>query len=179
MRKIYVWDKFVRLFHWSLALSFSANALLIDDDSELHEYVGYAVMALVLARILWGFIGSRYARFKSFPLSVSNSVEQLSDIALQRQHEHIGHTPLGALMIYNLLGSLIIVTLTGYLMTTDMFWGVEWPEEMHEIFVSWTEFSVILHIAAVIFESRRTHVNLPRAMVTGFKTFEATNDPNR
>jgi len=176
MRKVYVWDKFVRLFHWSLALSFTANALLIDEDSDIHEYVGYAVMGLVLARIIWGFVGTQYARFKSFPPSLTQSLEQLSDISLQRRVVHTGHTPLGALMIYNLLGSLMILTLSGFLMTTDMFWGVEWPQEIHEIFVSWTEFSVLLHIAAVIFESRRTHVNLPRAMVSGYKTFDTPNE---
>jgi cytochrome b len=54
-------------------------------------------------------------------------------------------------------------------MTTDMFWGVEWPEDLHEAAVAWAEISVALHIAAVVFESLRTRVNLPRAMVTGYK----------
>ena len=97
-------------------------------------------------------------------------MEQIRDIALRRIHIHLGHTPLGALMIYNILLSLIIVTGSGFLMTTDMFWGVEWTEELHELSVSWMELSVIIHVAAVIFESRRTGVNLPRSMVTGFKT---------
>ena len=82
---------------------------------------------------------------------------------------HIGHTPLGALMIYNLILALLIIGLSGYLMTTDMFWGVEWPEELHEAAVAWAEISVVLHIAAVLVESMRTRVNLPRAMVTGYK----------
>ena len=54
-------------------------------------------------------------------------------------------------------------------MTTDMFWGVEWPETVHETAVTWAEISVVLHVAAVVFESLRTRVNLPRAMVTGYK----------
>jgi cytochrome b len=72
-------------------------------------------------------------------------------------------------MIYNLLVTLLVIGLSGYLMTTDMFWGVEWPEELHEAAVAWAEISVVLHIAAVVFESLRTRVNLPRAMVTGYK----------
>ncbi len=72
-------------------------------------------------------------------------------------------------MIYNLLVTMLLIGLSGYLMTTDMFWGMEWTEELHEILVSWAELSVVAHIAAVIFESRRLHVNLPRAMVTGYK----------
>lgn len=72
-------------------------------------------------------------------------------------------------MIYNLLLALCVVGLSGFLMTTDMFWGVEWPEHLHEFSVTWTEISVVLHILAVIYESRRTGINLPRAMVTGYK----------
>ena len=68
-----------------------------------------------------------------------------------------------------LILTLLAIGATGYLMTTDMFWGMEWPEELHEAFVTWAEISVVLHIAAVIFESKRTKVNLARAMVTGYK----------
>lgn len=170
MQDIKVWDPAVRLFHWSLVIAFTANALILDDDSKLHQYVGYVVVGLVAFRVLWGFVGSRYARFNSFPPSVAGVTEQLSDMATGRTKIHVGHTPLGALMIYNLLATLAIIGASGYLMTTDMFWGVEWPEEIHELSVAWAEFSVVLHIAAVLFESRRTKVNLPRAMMTGVKT---------
>ncbi|WP_424928483.1 cytochrome b/b6 domain-containing protein [Amaricoccus tamworthensis] len=169
MTKVRVWDPLVRTFHWSLVLAFGANALVIDDDGKLHQWIGYVVVALVAVRILWGFIGRGYARFSSFPPSVNGSREQIIDIATHRNRIHVGHTPLGALMIYNLLAALLIVGLSGHLMTTDMFWGVEWPETVHETAVSWTEVSVLLHIAAVIHESRRTGVNLPRAMIGGYK----------
>lgn len=169
MQDIKVWDPLVRLFHWSLVLAFGANALIIDDDSKPHQWVGYAVVGLVLARLVWGFAGTRYARFASFPPSLSGALEQMGDIATGRKRPHVGHTPLGALMIYNLLAALLLVGLSGYLMTTDAFWGMEWPEELHELAVTWTEASVILHILAVIHESRRTGVNLPRAMVSGYK----------
>ena len=169
MKRIHVWDPFVRVFHWSLVLSFGANALVIDDDSKLHEWVGYVVVGLVVLRILWGFAGKGYARFSSFPPSVQGSKEQIADIAVGRNKIHIGHTPLGALMIYNLLLALLVVGVSGHLMTTDMFWGVEWPEHLHEFAVTWTEVSVVLHILAVIFESKRTGVNLPAAMIRGYK----------
>ncbi|SEF95611.1 Cytochrome b [Jhaorihella thermophila] len=149
--------------------AFAANALVIDEESKLHLWIGYFVIALVAIRIVWGLIGTRYARFSSFRPSLSAAMEQISDIATGRRI-HLGHTPLGALMIYNLIVTLLLIGLTGWLMTTDMFWGVEWLEELHEMFVTWAEISVVLHIAAVIYESRRTGVNLPRAMVTGAKT---------
>lgn len=169
MTRIKVWDPMVRIFHWSLVVAFGTNALVIDDDSKLHEWVGYGVVGLVLLRILWGFVGRGYARFASFPPSFSGARQQLTDIATHRDTAHVGHTPLGALMIYNLLAALLVVGLSGYLMTTDLFWGTEWPEELHELAVTWTEISVVLHILAVIFESRRSGVNLPRAMVLGYK----------
>lgn len=164
-----VWDPFVRVFHWSLVVLFTANAVVLDDDTKMHQWVGYAILGLVVARIVWGFIGTKYARFSSFPPSIRASVDQLTDIVTGRRQAHIGHTPLGGLMIFNLLATLLVIGLSGYLMTTDMFWGVEWPEELHEAAVTWAEVSILLHIGAVIFESFRTRVNLPRAMITGTK----------
>jgi cytochrome b len=76
-------------------------------------------------------------------------------------------------MIYNLLAALIVICISGWLMTTDAFWGVAWPEMVHEAAETWAEISVLLHVAAVIVETRRTRVNLPRAMVTGYKDLPA------
>jgi cytochrome b len=179
MTRLKVWDPFVRVFHWSLVTLFAANALFVDDDGKLHIWIGYAVLGLVLLRLVWGVIGTRYARFSSFPPSMRAAREQLSDIATGRRHMHAGHTPLGAWMIYNLLLALLVICVSGYLMTTDMFWGTEWPEELHEFSVAWAEISVVLHIAAVVFESRRLRTNLPRAMVTGYKDMHSnrTSDP--
>jgi cytochrome b len=169
MTKIKVWDPLVRVFHWSLVGFFAANALIVDDESRLHQWVGYVIIALIAVRIVWGFVGSHYARFSSFPPSLSGAVGQMTDIAKRRTPLHKGHTPLGALMIYNLILAMVVIALSGYLMTTDALWGVAWPETLHEAAVTWAEISVALHIAAVIFESRRTRINLPRAMVTGYK----------
>ena len=174
MQRHYVWDPLVRLFHWSLVILFAANALLIDPDAKIHEILGYAAVVLIGLRLIWGVIGSKYARFSSFPPSLSDAAGQLTEIATGRIHPHKGHSPLGALMIYNLLLTILAIGLTGYLMTTDMFWGTEWPEELHEALVTWAEISIVLHVAAVIFESRRTRVNLARAMISGYKEFPTT-----
>lgn len=169
MTRTRVWDPAVRLFHWALVAGFATNALILDPETNLHQWIGYGVVGLVAFRILWGLVGSRYARFSSFPPSLSGAVGQMTDIATHRTHPHVGHSPLGALMIYNLILTLLAIGATGYLMTTDMFWGLEWPEELHEAFVTWAELSVVAHIAAVLFESRRTRVKLARAMITGYK----------
>jgi cytochrome b len=169
MKHVKVWDPLVRAFHWSLVALFAANAIFVEHDSKLHQWVGYTIVALVLVRVAWGLVGTGYARFSSFPPSVSAAAAQVTDIASGRVRQHLGHTPLGAWMIYNLIAAMLVIGLSGWLMTTDALWGVEWPETLHEFAVTWAEISVLLHISAVIYESRRTHVNLPRAMVTGYK----------
>ncbi|OUS35267.1 cytochrome B [Rhodobacterales bacterium 56_14_T64] len=169
MQSVKVWDPVVRIFHWSLVLGFAANATLVSDHSPLHLWIGYGITGLVLFRILWGFIGTYYARFSSFPPSLSAAAGQLSDMVSGNKRSHRGHTPLGAWMIYNLLGSLLMIGLTGYMLTTTVLANANWVEDLHEICVGWAELSVVLHILAVILESRRTKVNLPRAMITGRK----------
>ncbi|MBV2361038.1 cytochrome b/b6 domain-containing protein [Thalassococcus sp. CAU 1522] len=165
-----VWDPALRVFHWALAVGFAANALVIEDDSRLHAQLGYAIAALLGLRLLWGLVGPRHARFASFPLSPAGILRHLSDIATARRRAHLGHSPLGAAMIWNLLLSVAAIALTGHMMTLDAYWGRAWVEELHEALVVWAGLSIGLHVAAVIWESRRTGINLPRAMVTGVKT---------
>jgi cytochrome b len=174
MIRTYVWDPLVRVFHWALVAGFAANAFLTDPEGALHEQLGYVVAGLVGFRILWGFIGPRHARFADFPPSPSAAIGQLGDIVAGRIRCHLGHTPLGALMIYNLLATLALIALTGWMMTTKAYWGVEWVEEAHEVLVTLAELSVLAHVAAVAFESVRTRVNLPKAMVTGYKEMPET-----
>lgn len=164
-----IWDPFVRLFHWSVVTGFAANALFIDENSKSHEWIGYAVVVLVGLRILWGFIGPQHARFCAFLPRRGDVIQQVTDIATRRRRTHLGHSPLGALMILNLLGAMLAIGLTGWMMTTSTFWGIDWVEEMHEALVFWAELSIVAHIAAVVFESLRTGINLPRAMFTGCK----------
>ena len=169
-RRIFVWDPAVRLFHWALVAGFLANAFLTDPEHDLHEIVGLTVLGLVAARLVWGLVGTRHARFSDFPPDPGAAIGQLREMATGRRRFHAGHSPLGALMIYNLLATLVGIGISGYMMTTISFFGVEWVEELHEALVSWAEVSVVLHIAAVIFESRRLGVNLPKSMLTGYKT---------
>ncbi|MFZ1662914.1 MAG: cytochrome b/b6 domain-containing protein [Paracoccaceae bacterium] len=168
-----VWDPLVRLFHWSLAISFAANLFVIDPESKLHRSIGYAVLGLVAVRIFWGFVGPRHARFVDFPPSASGVAKQVGDLLRGSRTVHAGHSPLGALMIYNLLIGVLLVAISGWMMTTARWFGYEWVENLHELFVRWTEISVLIHIAGVAFESRRSRVNLPKAMVTGYKDLPA------
>jgi cytochrome b len=123
----------------------------------------------VVARLVWGLIGTRHARFADFPPNPSAAMGQLRDMATGRRHAHLGHSPLGGLMVYNMLLTFLAIGVTGYMQTTVTWFGVEWVEQAHELLVTWAEISAALHVAAVIFESRRLGVNLPKAMVTGYK----------
>lgn len=169
-RKVFVWDPLVRVFHWLLAAGFLANALFTDAESGLHRAIGYGLMGLIGLRVIWGLVGNRHARFSDFRPDLVASVMQLSEMAIGRRHIHAGHSPLGALMIYNLLATITAIGITGWMMTTLRFFGVAWVEDLHVTLVIWAGISVAVHVAAVLIESRRLGVNLPRSMVTGYKS---------
>lgn len=164
-----IWDPALRLFHWSVAVLFFANAVVTDPEGTPHVWIGYAIGGLLALRLVWGLAGPAAARFARFAPTPSAVTTQLTDMAAGRKSAHLGHSPLGALMIFNLLATLAGIVVTGYMMTTNAFWGIEWVEATHEALVTWAEISVLVHILAVLWESRRTGINLIRAMVTGVK----------
>ena len=166
---IKVWDPFVRLFHWSLVLSFFGAYLLSEDNVTWHENFGYAALGLVSARIVWGFIGSRYARFSGFVPSAPTLVAYLKDLWTRREARSLGHNPLGGVMIIALLLCVISIGVTGWMMTLNQFFGIEWVEGVHETMANLTLGLVGLHVAGVLFSSLRHKENLVRAMITGRK----------
>lgn len=169
MQRIRVWDIFVRTTHWSVAALVLAELTFLDEDWAVHRWAGYAVLALVAFRLVWGLIGPRYARFSAFPPSLQAVRAHLAGLLRGKDALHLSHNPLGALMAYNLWASLTVVCVTGILMTTRTFWGVDWVEESHEIIANWVLISVGLHVAGVAFETWYSKVNLVRAMITGQK----------
>ena len=166
-----VWDPFVRVFHWSLAVLFTLNIAILDEESRMHEWVGYAVLGLVAARILWGFVGTRHARFSAFRPSLGAARQHVAELLGGRApgKAHLSHNPLGALMVYNLLACMVALGVTGWMMTLTAWWGAEWLEEVHEAIANWALLSVGFHVAGVAVESWRSKVPLAKAMVTGWK----------
>lgn len=170
------WDPVVRVIHWTVAAGFLANLALTDPEGALHRWIGYAVAGAVALRLAWGFVGPRPSRFASFPPDPAAATRHLRDLlAWRRERPGPSHNPLGALMVYNLLATLAALGVTGWMMTTTAFWGVEWVEEAHEALADWGLVSVALHVAGVAAESLRTGTNLVRAMVTGWKTQPPTH----
>lgn len=111
-----VWDPLVRLFHWSLVAAFAIAWLTGDEESRLHELAGYAVIGLVLVRIVWGFIGTRYARFSDFVYRPSTVLGYAREMLVGKPRHCLGHNPLGGMMILALLVSLLATGVTGLAM---------------------------------------------------------------
>jgi cytochrome b len=108
-----VWDLFVRVFHWSLVSLVAISYLSGEFEFEIHSYSGYAIFILVFARVIWGFIGSKYARFKNFVYSPSNVMAYLKSIITGNPKRFLGHNPAGGIMVLALLTVLATTTLSG------------------------------------------------------------------
>ena len=163
--EVLTWDPLVRLTHWSVALLVLLNGAVLEDEGQPHVWVGYAVLGLVAARLLWGLVGPARARFASFPPSLSAARLHVDEVMHGRERRHGSHNPLGALMAYNLWSTLLAICATGLMMESVAFFGVDWVEEAHEALFGWLMVSVGLHVSGVILESFLSGRNLVRAMV--------------
>lgn len=166
---IKVWDLFVRVFHWSLVASFIVAYLSGDEGRSLHLVAGYGAAGLVTLRLIWGIIGTPYARFSQFVRGPKAVLGYVGDIVSGREARYIGHNPAGGLMVVALLLALVGVSITGHLMTTDAFWGSEEMEEAHEIMANGMLVLVLLHVSGVVLASVRHGESLVAAMISGRK----------
>lgn len=180
LERVYVWDPFVRLFHWSLVVAFTVAYLTEDDRLNLHVWAGYIVGVLVVARIIWGFVGPEHARFSDFIYGPAETLRYVRDLILFRAGRHLGHSPGGGAMIFLLLAFLAATVVSGLvvyggehqagplagLFTKDF---AESFEEAHELIANVTLALVLAHVAAVVLASFEFRENLIGAMVTGYK----------
>lgn len=167
-----VWDPFVRLFHWALVGFFAFSFLTGDEWKDAHIVSGYIIGALVTLRVLWGLVGSEHARFSSFIYSPLTVLRFLADTAAMRAKRYLGHNPAGGAMVIALLLMISGIVTTGYMMTTDAYWGIEWVEDTHKVLVYSTLVLIGIHIAGVVLASLEHRENLVRAMITGRKRVE-------
>ena len=108
-----VWDILVRLFHWSLVFTFVVAYASGEDESDLHIYTGYAVLSLICFRVIWGIIGTKYARFTNFVYSPFVVVGYIKSLLTKNPKHYLGHNPAGGYMVLALILSLFVVTLSG------------------------------------------------------------------
>jgi cytochrome b len=180
-REVYVWDPFVRLFHWTLVIAFTVAYVLTDEDVlKIHVWSGYVVGALVVARVIWGFVGPEHARFTDFVYAPGASLRYVRDLILFKAKRHLGHSPGGGAMVVTLLVFLAATVITGLVVyggdqqagpLAGMFtkeFGESF-EGVHELIANITLALVLAHISAVILASFVFRENLPRSMFTGYK----------
>ena len=169
MQRILVWDVPTRVFHWALVLCFAGAWLTADSEyyRRLHVALGCTAAGLVAFKLLWGFAGTRYARFGDFLVGPVRAFGYLKSL-LRRQPEHyVGHNPAGGLAIVALLGLIAATTVAGYVTYNEL--AGEWIEEAHEALATLTLGLVGIHIVAVLLSSVAHRENLVGAMLTGRK----------
>ncbi len=187
-----VWHWTVRAFHWSLLLAVVVAGVtgFLGGMSALtlHLVAGVAIPALILLRIGIGLFGGGYARFDSFPPSRRAALEHLEEIRTGRHERHLGHNPLGALMVYALMAVLFLITLTGTAALAGMFkqgpfrsfigFDLGWAiYGLHQP-LAWVLIAMIAaHLWGVWFESKRGHENLVAAMIHGRKAAQPPAPP--
>lgn len=182
MQRTLIWDIPTRFFHWTLALSFAGAWLTSESDTWLsvHVFLGYLMLGLVVFRVIWGFVGTHYARFASFWFSPGEALSYLREVISKRAPRHIGHNPTGSLAIYLLLALTLVVGCTGFFTL-----GVEeqqgaaagWMgipqgrlfKKLHEFSATLMLLLVFGHLAGVVLESWLHKENLARSMLTGTK----------
>jgi cytochrome b len=171
-----VWDVFVRLFHWSLVTSFGVAWFTHHRLSDLHAWAGYAAAGLVMMRLAWGILGTPYARFMQFVRGPAAVLSYLRDIAAGREARHIGHNPAGGAMVVTLLVAMIATAISGWMMTTDRYFGDDTVQVLHSALAHGILILVLLHLAGVALASFRHRENLVRAMLTGVKRVAEEGD---
>jgi len=197
MTDIKVWDPFVRIFHWTVVVSFFIAYFTEDEAMWLHEIAGYTILVLVLARVIWGIVGSHYARFSNFIYKPATVKQYLRDSLHFNSKRYIGHNPLGGVMVVLLLIMLVLTSWSGIEADGSGFTGTtafnielvkpafadsdahengthELWEDIHEFLANATLFLVFLHVVGVLFSSIAHGENLVRAMISGRKRKEDT-----
>lgn len=168
-RRVLVWDAPTRVFHWLMVLSFAGAYLTAEDDHWrlVHVTFGYTMAGLVVFRIVWGFIGTRHARFTDFVRGPGAAMRYLRSVVRGQPEHHTGHNPAGALAVVALLVLTVVTVVTGWMTYREL--GGDASEELHEALANVMLGVVALHVVAVIVSSRLHRENLVGAMISGYK----------
>jgi cytochrome b len=164
-----VWDAPVRVFHWLMVACFAGAWLTAESERWrlVHVTLGYTMAGLVGFRLLWGVVGTRYARFANFVRGPAAVTRYLGALLRRRPEHHTGHNPAGAWAIVALLALTLTITLSGWALFNDL--GGRWIEGAHEITANLMLAAVGAHIAGVVLSSWLHRENLIGAMITGRK----------
>lgn len=174
MARVMIWDLPTRFFHWLFGAGILAAAfiaLIIGEHSVLfpyHSIIGLTIALMVVLRIAWGIVGTRYARFRSFLFTPDKVVSYMVGVFTGKDARHIGHNPGSAYAIFAMLALMLGLAATGVMMGQ----GNESVEELHE-FLAYAMLAVIaVHILGVIVHSLRHRENITASMIHGRKSAE-------
>ena len=166
---IKVWDPGVRIFHWTIVTACMLNLFILEEGKYWHRMTGYVVAAAIAVRMIWGFVGTRHARFSDFFPTPRRLKNQLRAIVSRNEKRYLGHNPLASVMMLLLMALLATTALTGWMTTLDAFWGEKWLEQLHGTIANSIMVLAFIHAGAAIVESWRHRENLVWSMVTGRK----------
>ena len=187
MKKIIrVWDLPIRLFHWLLVLCIAGSLISVNlggNAIEWHAYFGYSILTLLIFRFIWGFIGSKHARFSSFIPTRRAILEYLQGSAVRV----LGHNPIGALSVFALLFVLSVQVITGLFVDDEIaFQGplakyvpnfiVSFLSEIHEGNQVVIYTLITIHISAIWFYKKFKGENLIKPMLTGDKEIDPSEE---
>ena len=166
---VLVWDFPIRIFHWLLVVSFAGAWITSESEAQqmIHYAFGYSACALVLFRIIWGIVGTRYARFTQFIKGPVATISHIKSLLKGNQDPGIGHNPAGALAMISLMVLNLLIGLTGYWSVREFLGDL--MNGAHDAIANLTLVIVVVHIAAAVIMSFLQKENLVRAMVTGNK----------
>jgi cytochrome b len=177
-----VWDLPTRLFHWSLLTGIVACwwTSTENGDMDWHMRCGYAVLALLLFRLVWGVLGSTTARFSHFVAAPSAVIRYFADIRKNAPVPHVGHNPAGGWMVLFLLGMGLLISASGLFANDDMLSEGPLAHHVSERFSDLATalhesgfYSLLalvgMHLAAIAFYLLVKKENLVRPMLTGIK----------
>jgi cytochrome b len=174
MSSVLIWDLPTRLFHWLLSSGFIVAAvisLLLGDDSPLfpyHAIIGLIIALMVCLRVIWGVVGTRYARFGTFVFGPGAVIEYMKSTIVGGGTRYIGHNPGSALAIFALLALVLALAVTGVMMGQ----GNEGVEDVHEI-LAWVAVGVVVvHVLGVALHTILHRENITASMIHGKKDAE-------
>lgn len=172
--RILVWDVPTRIFHWSLVACFVIAYLTSESErwQLWHVTAGYTFGVLLIFRLVWGVLGTRYARFGNFVRGPKQVVRYLGSLLTRHPQHYVGHNPAGAWAIVGMIGLGLLTVLTGWASFSD--YG-DWFGELHEGIVNVLLLVIAIHVGGVIISGFLHHENLVRAMVNGHKQGKPTD----
>ncbi len=174
---VLVWPWWQRSLHWLLAACV-ITATVTYEGGRIHEAAGYAALAAALARIGLGLFGPKHARFAAFVRSWSPTWQYAKALRHRQEPRHLNHNPMGAWMTLTLLTLTTFGALSGWLYTTDRYWGEAWVINLHAALCWPFVLLVSLHLAGVVHASRRHGENLVAAMLNGRKRPQTHTTPD-